>query len=147
MRRAQGSFEYIIILAVVVLIALVIISALSAFGIIDLRNKAEVNVNEINNLIQDVAVSYAINWNGYVQASFRSVVNARVVIYNFTISNCLFELNATELTSSWQAFGHKCNSIRGVPGDRYYYDCSITYLDSVDILHSNTGVCYGFFEE
>lgn len=145
--RAQGSFEYVIILAVIILIALVIVSALSAFGIFSFRNRIEENANEINNLIRDVSVSYAIRDNGYTQVGFRSVLDSKVTVYNFTIGGCLFELNSTDLYTSWITFERNCSALTGIAGNNFDYSCIIHYSDAKGIEHRDAGRCYGFYEE
>jgi len=147
MRRAQGSFEYIIILAVIILIALVIVSALSSFGIFGFRNRLEENSNEINNLIRDVSVSYAVKDTGYTQVGLRSVLDSKVTMYNFTIGGCLFEINGTLLFNSWQLFTRNCTGLTGTAGYNFDYSCVITYKDAKGIQHDDTGRCYGFYEE
>lgn len=145
--RAQGSVEYIIILAVVILIALVIVGALSAFGIFGFRDRLESNANEINNLIRDVSVSYAIRDTGYTQVGIRSVLDSKVTAYNFTIGGCLFRLNATMLSTTWKTYSQNCTGISGTAGDNYNFKCVIAYTDAKGITHQDTGECYGFYEE
>jgi len=145
--RAQGSVEYIIILAVVILIALVIVGALSAFGIFGFRDRLESNANEINNLIRDVSVSYAIRDTGYTQVGVRSVLDSKVTVYNFTIGGCLFKLNATMLSTSWRTYSQNCSGISGTASDSYNFKCVIAYTDAKGITHQDTGECYGFYEE
>ena len=146
MMKGQGSFEYVIILAVIILITLVVVSALGNIGIFQFRNSAEENANEINNLIQDVSVTYAIRSDGYTQVGLRSVVNSKVIIYNFTIGGCLFNLNSTELYTSWKTYNRNCSGISGRPGDSYDFSCTINYKDSNGIIHGDTGRCFGFYE-
>ena len=147
MKKGQGSFEYIIILAVIILIALVIVSALSGIGIFQFRNSVEENANEINNLIQDVGIEYAVKKDGYTQVGLRSVVNSKVIIYNFTIGGCLFDLNGTELFQSWRTYAQNCSGISGRAGDSYDFNCILGYMDSIGIHHRDAGRCYGFYED
>jgi hypothetical protein len=147
MKRSQGSFEYIIILAVIILIALIIVGSLSSFGIFTFRNKLQENANEINNLIRDVSVSYAISHTGYTQLGLRSVVDSKVIVYNVTIGGCLFDLNSTELYTSWMTYEKNCSGLWGIAGNNYDYSCSICYIDSKGILHKDAGRCFGFYEE
>ncbi|MBD3312696.1 class III signal peptide-containing protein [archaeon] len=147
MKKAQGSFEYIIILAVVILIALVIVSSLSAFGVFGFRNRLQENANEINNLIRDVSVSYAIRDTGYTQVALASVLDSKVTIYNITIGGCLFELNGTELYTSWHNYERNCSALTGEAGESYDYTCTISYIDAKGILHRDVGRCFGFYEE
>ena len=144
--KGQGSFEYIIILAVIILIALVIVSALGDIGILRFRNSVEENANEINNILQDISVSYAIRSDGYTQIALRSVVNRQVVIYNVTIGGCLFDFNSTELFTSWQTYSRNCSGISGRAGESYDLNCIIGYKDSVQIMHRDSGRCFGFYE-
>ena len=145
--KGQGAVEYLIILAVVILIALVIVSVLYSLGIFKFRNKVETNSNDISNLLEDVSLSHTINKEGYTQIALRSVTDQKVTIYNFTIGGCLFEFNSTTLTTSWQVFKKSCPGVLGKAGDMYDLKCTLTYNDSLGITHSTSGRCKGFYEE
>ncbi len=147
MVRGQGAVEYIIIFAIVILIALIIVSVIYSLNLFNFKDKVEDNSNEINNLIKDVSLSYVIKSDGFTQVGFRSVVDSKVIINNFTIGGCLFELNNSYLYDSWITFSRNCSGISGKTGEVYDFKCVLSYNDSIGFNHRTVGRCFGFYEE
>ncbi len=145
--RNQGSTEYVIILSVIIIFALIIALAINSLGVFDLRNKLITNTNEINNLLRDVSVSYAINEAGLTQVALRSNVNYKVIIYNFTIGGCLINFNSTILQNDWITYSYNCSGIIGKAGYQYDLSCTLFYKDNNGIIHGDTGRCIGFYEK
>jgi|GEM_PF-7106321 len=70
--RGQGSIEYIIILGVIIVIALIVVSSIGGFNIFSFSTTSSVRINEISNLLYDVALKYSLNSNGGLQANLKT---------------------------------------------------------------------------
>ena len=154
MRIGQGAVEYIIILGVIILIALIVVASLGGLGIFDFSALAQTRTTEISNLMADVAFSYVLNDCGSVQVSIKSTTSKRIVAHNMTwydaLENRVCEVNFTDTTvrQDFVTFTNStCTLLAGDPGEAYSFDCTIRYRDDNKIEHAVRGVCEGDYEE
>lgn len=73
MRKGQGAVEYIIILGVIILIALIVVSSLGGLGIFQFSSSAQARTTEISNLLSDVAFTYRLDESGAAQVSVKQI--------------------------------------------------------------------------
>ncbi len=144
MKKGQGAVEYIIILGVVILIALIVVSNISGFNIFKLSQTSQIKTNEITNLLGDISLKYSINQNGYVQSSVKSNVYANAQNVTFYINGC--KIYFGDIDNKWKLNSTSC-SISGNVGEEYEYNCSISFTDPSGLFHNEHGVCKGIFEE
>jgi len=150
MRSGQGSIEYIIILGVIVLVALVVVTSIGGFGIFDFSAKSEVRVNEIIDQLGAVGFTQTIDNNGYVQASLntytiRQASSAVLVIRSRTGEEC--NLSAGTINSEWVTVSSMCLFLNGTVSDSYNFNCSVQYVDDKNLTHKAYASCQGFYEE
>ena len=152
--RGQGAVEYIIILGVIILIALIVVASLGGLGIFSFSTQAQTRTTEISNLLSDVAFRYVVDDCGSVQVSLKSTTYKRVVAYNMTWydSNdnqvCFIDMGATTVRQSFQTFSNSsCSSLAGTAGESYDFDCTVKYKDANNIQHAVRGSCEGVYEE
>ncbi len=153
MRKGQGAVEYIIILGVIILIALIVVGSLGGFGIFDFSQTATQRTNEISNLLADVGLKWVIGSNGAVQVSIRSQTSESVVAHNMSITNssggsCWILMNNEIVRQQYKSYSNtSCGSIiSGTAGEAYSFICTLKYQDSSQIEHSKVGSCSGTFE-
>ncbi len=154
MSKGQGAVEYIIILGVIILIALIVVSSLGGLGIFSFSAQAQTRTTEISNLLSDVAFTYVVDDTGSVQISIKSNTNKQVVAHNMTwydaSDNRVCEINFTESTigQSFETFSNSsCSDLAGTAGETYSFDCTVRYEDSNNIEHAVRGLCEGAYEE
>jgi len=91
-RRAQAAIEYIIGLAVTIVLVTIVVVALSDLNIFNSVSRTEAAISDIQNLLSDVSFRHTINSAGFVQASIRSVrgfiTNTSFSIYSELDEEC-----------------------------------------------------------
>jgi hypothetical protein len=148
--RGQGAVEYIIILGLIILIALIVVGSLSGFNITNFVLGEKERANEISHLLQDVAFRYSMMQNGYLQASARLNTASFIGQANLTIrkgsDNCTVIIQ--ELTpDDWVTNDTNCDFLAGNVGSTYQINCTVSYVDEGGLLHKKTGLCIGVYEE
>ncbi len=152
--KAQGAVEYIIILGVIILIALIVVASLGGLGIFKFSTTAQTRTTEIANRLSDVGLTYILNDNGGVQVAIRSTVNKNIIAYNLTWYNstggavCIVDFGGDKVSQSWKTYSNSsCTALAGTAGDSYSFDCTIRYKDSLGMVHAVKGKCEGIYEE
>ncbi len=148
--RSQGAIEYIIILGVIILIALIVVSSIGGFGIIDFSNAVSVRTNEISHLLDDVAIKYAITDKGLVQANLKSNVYEQINHANLTIKSAdgkECNLSFGVVRNRWVLSSTKCSFLNGTVKEQFEFNCTVKYVGPDGIVHKKSGLCSGFFEE
>ena len=153
-RKGQGAVEYIIILGVIILIALIVVASLGGLGIFSFSAQAQTRTTEISNLLSDVAFQYVVDDSGAAQVSIKSTTYKRIVAHDMTWYDALgarvCEVNFTDTTvrQNFATFSNSsCDLIAGTAGESYDFDCTVRYKDSNNIEHAVRGPCEGFYEE
>ena len=154
MRKGQGAVEYIIILGVIILIALIVVSSLGGLGIFKFSSTAQARTTEISNQLSDVGFRYVVRANGAVQVSIKSTVSKRVVAHNMTWYSatgspiCQIDFSDTTIRQNYVTFSNdSCPGLAGTAGDSYDFDCTVRYRDANGIEHATRGSCEGMYEE
>ncbi len=154
MRKGQGAVEYIIILGVIILIALIVVASLGGLGIFKFSSTAQTRTTEISNQLSDVGFTYVLKSNGAVQVSIKSTTHKRVIAHNMTWYNstgdavCIIDFGDSTIRQEYQTFSNSsCTALAGTVGDSYDFDCTVRYKDSNNIEHATRGTCEGFYEE
>jgi len=154
MRKGQGAVEYIIILGVIILIALIVVSSLGGLGIFQFSSSAQARTTEISNLLGDVSFTYRLDEAGAVQVSVKSMTYKSVVGYNMTwydatgTSVCEISFSDTVVRQNFVSFSNStCTDLAGTAGENYEYDCTVRYQDANNINHAVRGTCEGFYED
>jgi len=140
MKKAQAATEYLIILAVVVIIALIVIGVLGGFpgmtrGISE-RDSASYWSGA------DIGVTrYNIPVSGNATLVFRNNKNFQVKLQNITIGSTTFTLSDTTVApGASAAFSNVTVTCGGTAGSTYSLDTSITYKDAqYSTLYTITG--------
>lgn len=150
MRLGQGAIEYLIILGVLSLIALVVVAAYSGFNIIGAMSTTEARLSEIQNLLSDVSLRYAINSNGGVQASVMSVkhshvTNTRLKIISGSGEEC--NLSFGVVTGKQKTNNSDCSFLNGSVSDSYSFKCVLNYTEPTGISRGVVSVCKGIYEQ
>ena len=128
MKKAQGATEYLIILAVVIIIALIVVGAMG--GIPGIGTAARSRASASYWQTADVAIpSYAVSaasntFNASVRNNIRNSVSSLTVSVDGTSLTCA----ATSL-SPGQTTVCSGSKTCAAQGDSYSYDVSITYTD------------------
>jgi len=154
MRRGQGAVEYIIILGVIILIALIVVASLGGLGIFNFSTTAQTRSTEISNLLSNVAFTYVLDDTGAVQVSIKSTTYKRITAHNMTWYNssgtpvCYVLMTDTVIRQNFDTFGNSsCTDLAGTAGIAYDFDCTLKYKDANNIEHSVKGTCEGSYEE
>ncbi len=154
MRKGQGAVEYIIILGVIILIALIVVASLGGLGIFKFSSTAQTRTTEISNLLSDVAFSYVVDDTGATQVSIKSTTNKRIVAHNMTWYNstggstCEIDFGDSTVRQNYATFSNSsCSGLAGTAGESYEFDCTVRYKDANNIEHATKGTCEGFYEE
>jgi len=154
MRRGQGAVEYIIILGVIILIALIVVASLGGLGIFNFSTTAQTRSTEISNLLADVAFTYVLDDAGAVQVSVKSTTYKRVVAHNMTwysatgASNCEIDMADSTVRQNFDTFlNDSCDLLAGTAGNAYDFDCTVRYQDANSVEHAVRGTCEGLYEE
>jgi len=154
MRKGQGAVEYIIILGVIILIALIVVSSLGGLGIFQFSSSAQARTTEISNQLADVSFTYVLGENGSVQTSIKSTTYKRIIAdsmtwYNATgTSVCEISFSDTVVRQNFVSFSNStCTDLAGTAGENYEYDCTVRYQDANNINHAVRGTCEGFYED
>ncbi len=154
MRKGQGAVEYIIILGVIILIALIVVSSLGGLGIFQFSSSAQARTTEISNQLADVSFTYVVGENGSVQTSIKSTTYKRIIADSMTwydatgTSVCEVDFVDSTVRQNFVSFSNSsCTGLAGSAGENYDFDCTVRYTDSNDIYHQVRGTCEGFYEE
>jgi len=154
MRQGQGAVEYIIILGVIILIALIVVASLGGLGIFKFSTTAQSRTTEISNQLSDVGFTYVLNDLGAAQVSIKSTTNKKITAHNMTWYNstgdsvCIVDFSDSTVRQSYQTFSNSsCSGLAGTSGESYDFDCTVRYEDSNNIEHAVPGTCEGFYEE
>jgi len=154
MRKGQGAVEYIIILGVIILIALIVVASLGGLGIFKFSTTAQTRTTEISNRLSDVGFTYVLNDNGGVQVAIRSTVNKKIIAHNMSWYNstgaevCVVDFNDDFVTQAWSSYSNSsCPALAGTAGESYSFDCTVRYRDTLGIEHATKGTCEGYYEE
>lgn len=139
-RKAQGATEYLIILAVVIIIALIVIGAMG--GIPGIGTGARQRASASYWQTADIAIpSYATS-----AATDTITLTAKNNLRN-SISSLALTVEGTSLTCSATSLAPgqstECSGTKAcaAAGDSYSYDVSVTYIDD------ETGASYTFTGE
>src|SRR6056297_674487 len=153
-KKGQGAVEYIIIIGVIILIALIVVASLGGLGIFDFSTSAQVRTTEISNRLEDVAFTYVVDDNGSVQVSLKSNTNKKITAYSMYWYNntggteCIVDFGNAVVRQKYQTFSNNsCSGLAGIAGETYEFDCTMNYEDNNGISHSVRGVCEGYYEE
>ncbi len=153
MRKGQGAVEYIIILGVIILIALIVVASLGGLGIFKFSSTAQTRTTEISNLLSDVAFSYVVNDCGSTQVSIKSTTNKRITAHNMTWYNssgssvCEVDFSDTTIRQSFVSFSNSsCTGLAGTAGESYDFDCTVRYKDADNVEHKKKISCEGSYE-
>lgn len=148
--RAQGAIEYIVILGLVIIVALIITAAFGGFNFLSFSIAGKESINEISHLMEDIAFSYKINEIGLVEASARLNKYVEIDNVNLTIKKggdecvvSLYSLYLNELVVN----STRCDFLNGIVGRRFSYNCTISYIDDLGLLRKKKGLCIGIYEE
>ena len=154
MRKGQGAVEYIIILGVIILIALIVVASLGGLGIFNFSTTAQARSTEISNLLADVSFTYVLDDNGSVQVSIKSTTYKRVIAHNMTwynaagASNCEVDFTDTTVRQSFTTFSNRsCDLLAETAGNSFDFDCTVRYEDSNNVEHAVRGTCERLYEE
>lgn len=150
MRQGQGSIEYLIILGVLSLVALILIAAYSGFNLFGAMTTTEARLSEIQNLLSDVSLSYAINSKGRVQASVMStkhshITNAKLKIISNSGDECNLSFGA--VTNKRKVNTSKCLFLNGSVKDSYDFKCVLNYTEPTGITRGVVSICKGIYEQ
>ena len=153
-KKGQGAVEYIIILGVIILIALIVVASLGGLGIFDFSTSAQVRTTEISNRLSDVAFTYVLDDCGSVQVSIKSNTNKKITAYSMYWYNatggteCTVDFGSATIRQNYQTYSNSsCGGLSGTAGNTYEFDCTMNYQDNNGIDHSVRGVCEGYYEE
>jgi len=148
-RRAQAAIEYIIGLAVTIVLVTIVVVALSDLNIFNSVSRTEAAISDIQNLLSDVSFRHTINSAGFVQASIRSVrgfiTNTSFSIYSELDEEC--KMNLGTITSDWIYTNISCPFLNGTVAEAYSLKCIVSYTEDIGIDHNRTGICKGAYEE
>lgn len=152
MRSGQSSVEYIIILVVIIILALAILMNLPALtSLFKFTAVTEARLNDIHNILNDVALKTTISSTGYTQASamtfkYASVSDFRLTITSESGQNCTIIIGT--VSGDWITNSTNCPFLNGATGDLYDFRCTLSYTDpQININYSKAGVCKGIYEE
>ncbi|MFA5358145.1 MAG: putative metal-binding motif-containing protein [archaeon] len=137
-RRAQGTIEYIVLLAIVVVIGLVVVSIISSFsGSAATITKAQ---SEAYWTVQSVALKGAsVNADGAGTLRFENKTGSRITITSVVVDNNTYTL-ATPITL-YPGEESDINFSNLIPctGVSAEYNVAINYTDSYGLVHSFAG--------
>jgi hypothetical protein len=152
--KGQGAVEYIIILGVIILIALIVVTSLGGLGIFNFSATAQKRTTEISNLLADVGFQYVVRSAGSVQVAVKSTTNKQIIAHNMTwydaLANPICQLNMTDTSvrQDFVTFGNgSCALLAGNAGESYVFDCTMRYRDTNGVEHAVMGTCEGRYEE
>ncbi len=148
--RSQSAVGYVVIFGVIIILALIIVSAITDFNFSSRGGKNNVKSNEIIHLLGDVSFKYSINSDGVVYATIKSNVEEYIPSVNLSFrkgsENCTLVFN--DVTSSrWVSNKSECYDLSGTTGRRYKFNCTISYVDEEGLYHRKRGECLGYYEE
>ncbi len=144
MRVGQGAVEYIIILGVIILFALIISGTIGGLNINFFKTSASVRTNEISNLLDEISLKYSVDLNGYAQVSIMPLIDVSEV--NVSINNCNLTFNEL-ITEKWFTKSKLCSNLKGLSGGKYSFNCTISYVDETGLTHKESGLCKGVYED
>ena len=153
--RGQGAVEYIIILGVIILIALIVVSSLGGLGIFSFSTTAQARSTEISNLLADVGFQYVVKAGGSTQVAIKSTTSKRIIGYNMTWYDatgvtpiCILNLTNSIIRQEFVSFSNStCPDLAGTAGNSYSFDCTMRYQDANNVNHAVKGTCEGIYEE
>ena len=151
--RGQGAIEYIIILGVVIMIALVVVASLGGLGIFKFSTTAQLRATEILNQLSDVAVKTVVRSTGAAYVSIRSNTNNKIIAHSMSWYNssdaevCIIDFGDTTVGQSWTTYSNtSCPGLSGKVGEAYSFTCTIWYIDAAGIKRSPKITCEGYYE-
>ncbi len=151
--KAQGAVEYIIILGVIIMIALVVVASLGGLGIFKFSTTAQTRTTEISNQLSDVALKTVVKYNGATQVSIRSNTNNKIVAHNMSWYNssdaevCFINFNDDTIRQNWKTYSNSsCTGLAGTAGDAYSFKCVVRYKDSSNLERAQVTSCEGIYE-
>ncbi len=148
--RYQGSIEYVIILGLIILITFIIISNINGLNIASFKIGDKSRTSEINLMLNEVSVRYSLSFNGLLQASAIVLSASDIEGVNLTFKQGDDECRVHMQTNykHWSNGSNACSFLTGVSGDRYSFNCSVSYLNpDTNLVIKKSGVCFGVYEE
>ena len=129
MKKGQSSTEYLIILAVVIVIALIVVGVLG--GIPGIGQSSRQRASTTYWATQDLAVtSYSLNASGYVKLNIVNNLRNSVSLSAVTLDGQLVGSGSTFLSTGSTTLREGDTSLTCTSGDTYEHTLSLSYVDS-----------------